>query len=316
MFLRYIGNITIFIMNFAITFWILTVFIGAIEVIHPIRWDWLTYLMGKASIPVTTQSVVICLSFIATALPALFSQSVLMKKFILWDEKATLPEPEQTERLTRIVNNIKEKAGITKKDFRLYIGHIEGSVNAYAITKNEILVTKDLYDTFNDQQLTGILAHEIGHIMHDDVQNTKLNWAIDVTSSIVLTVIYGIKCLVDMVCAIPIIGWPFYLISWILSAIIFICNWILNLPAVIINRYSSRENEKNADLFACEIGLSDEIYEGIKELTKDENTVRHEERLYTTHPERKARLKNIEKYIEEHKAITNPAISQQNEKTY
>ena len=301
MFLRYISNITIFIMNFSITFWTLTVFIGAIEIIHPIRWNWLTSLMNQASIPVTTQNVVITLSFIATALPALLSQSVLMKKYILWDETAELPSSEEKERLDRIMDNIKEKAKIQKKKITTYVGRKEGYVNAFAISNDAIIITKDVYDTFSDQQLTGLLAHEVGHILHGDVKNTTLNWSIDLTSTIIVTIIYWFKCLVDMICGIPIIGWPFYLISWILSAIIFICNWILDLPAVIINRYSSRENEKNADLFACEIGLSDEIYEGIKELTKDENTVRHEERLYTTHPKREVRLKIIKKYIDEHK---------------
>ena len=299
---RYLSNITIFTMNFAITFWTLTVFYGSIEIIHPIRWDWLTSLMEYLAIPVTTQNVVATLSIITTALPATLSRTRLMKKYLLWDDKATLPSPEEKERLDKIIYTVKEKAGLQNKNFIIYIGRLENIVNAFAISSNEIIITKNLYDTFNDKQLTGILAHEIGHIQHGDVKNNSMNWSIDLTSTIIINIIYGVKCLVDLICGIPILGWPFYLLSWLLSAIIFICNWVFDLPAVIINRYSSRESEKNADLYACEIGLSEEIYEAVNEITKNNIAVKNEQKLYTTHPERQARLKNIERYIEEHKS--------------
>lgn len=301
MFLRYISNITIFTMKFSITFWTLTVFYGAIEVFYPIRWAWLTHLMEAATIPVSTQNVVITLSFLTTAIPALLSRTILMKKCILRQQKATSPTPEEKERLDKAMATIQEKAGLKHKP-SVYIGHKE-EINAYAISNDEIIVTKKLYDTLNDKQLTGILAHEVGHIHNRDVKNTTMNWSIDFTSSLFLTIIYGFKCLIDLICGIPIIGWPFYPLSWLLSAIIFTCNWILDLPSVIISRYDSREKEKNADLFACKIGLSEEVYEGIKEITKNGTAAKDEEKLYTTHPEREARLKNIENYIEKHKAM-------------
>ena len=307
MFLRYISNITIFTMNFAITFWTLTVFYGGIEIFHPIRWSWLTGLMRYFTIPVTTQNVVTTLAFLTTALPALLSRTALMKKYMLWDEKAKLPTSEEKERVDRLTNLIKEKANLQNQTFTIYIGHVEDSINAYAISNDEIIITKKLYDTFTDKQLTGILAHEIGHIQHGDVKNNCMNWTIDFTSTIFLNLIYGFKCLIDLICGIPILGWPFYLISWLLSAIIFICNWVFDLPAVIICRYSSREHEKNADLYACEIGLSEEIYEAVDEITKNNETMKHEQKLYTTHPERQARLKNIEKYIKEHNTTNSAA---------
>lgn len=302
MFLRYISNITIFTMKFSITFWTLTVFYGAIEVFYPIRWAWLTHLMEAATIPVSTQNVVITLSFLTTAIPALLSRTVLMKKCILRQQKATAPTPEEKERLDKAMATIQEKAGLKQRPF-IYIGHADDTINAYAISNDEIIVTKNMYDTFNDKQLTGILAHEVGHIQNQDVKNTTMNWSIDLTSSIILTIIYWFKCLIDLICGIPIIGWPFYLLSWLLSAVIFTGNWILDLPSIIISRYDSREKEKKADLFACEIGLSEEVYEGIKEITKNGTAAKNEEKLYTTHPEREARLKNIENYIEKHKAM-------------
>lgn len=75
-------------------------------------------------------------------------------------------------------------------------------------------------------------------------------------------------------------------------------------PVDFIVLFFFRRDEYNADRYACELGLSTEIYEGLSIITRDDWKLGFFDSLWSTHPAAKKRLARIQKYIENEKLIT------------
>ena len=74
--------------------------------------------------------------------------------------------PEYGARLKRLTENITEVNGL-KLNFKVY--HVI-DINAFACGDGSIRVFSSLMDIMDDDELMGIIGHEIGHVVHGDAK--------------------------------------------------------------------------------------------------------------------------------------------------
>lgn len=83
---------------------------------------------------------------------------------------------QKSGKLFNIVEEIAISAGITPP--KVYIAYNTGTANAFAVANNReahVVVTNELLHMLNREELSGVLAHEMGHILGKDCQSmTKI----------------------------------------------------------------------------------------------------------------------------------------------
>ena len=292
-------NIINFSMTLSISFLVMTTFYGIIEIFRPIQSLWLGLFMGRFNIPYTAPNIVVTLSTLTLVIPGILSRTYPLRHFVCWNYNGKTPTPEQQEYLDKIINNIKEKAGIPEKTFKFYVSEND-VLNAMAVGDNMIWVSKKLLDELTEAEVAGIIAHEVGHIENKDTNAMLLNFALNVPSELVIGLYYLIKMALDWLKCIPVIGWPLFIFSWIIGLFIWFNKWFLQIPNSVVDNYGSRVNEFNADLYACQTGFAQGLYDGLQKITKDDKEITQGQ-YHATHPATRVRLKRIKDYIKQQK---------------
>lgn len=144
------------------------------------------------------------------------------------------------------------------------------TVNACAMGRHTIAVTRGAVETFTEDELKGILLHEIGHIVHGDTKATLLNLIGNGLFSIGVIIIKIALLILDFVLL------PFFkktngITALISSLIHFIFDMLLigfTLAGNIILSINSRENEYRADRFAFENGYGEDLISALYLLQK------------------------------------------------
>ena len=85
---------------------------------------------------------------------------------------------QETEYLEEIFEEVYENAKIEdlrlRDDIQIFVTDAM-YVNAFAVGKKTIAVTRGAIETFSSEELRGVLAHEFGHIAHGDTIALLLN---------------------------------------------------------------------------------------------------------------------------------------------
>ncbi|MBW1990079.1 MAG: zinc metalloprotease HtpX [Deltaproteobacteria bacterium] len=94
-----------------------------------------------------------------------YSDKIVLKMY-----RAREATPEQAPRLHRLVENLARRAGIPKPG--VYILP-EAAPNAFATGRNPehavVAVTQGLLDLMDDEEVEGVLAHELAHVANRDI---------------------------------------------------------------------------------------------------------------------------------------------------
>ena len=195
---------------------------------------------------------------------------------------------ETFEKLQQMGEYLKEASGIDEINYQIKIVEREGP-NAFALPGGFIYLTSDLLDyVHSDDELAAIIAHEMGHIIHQhsikqlqDKQKFKL-----------------VELLTLLVTGDSTLG--------ILSELASI---------TILNAYR-REYEEEADLTALELLHKSYHYHPVALLTYFER-VNSEYMLkpninmgiFKTHPEMSARIKKVKEYLDENNIEQNRRLT-------
>ena len=146
-FIKYLGNNTLFviwIVAYFLIFWSFSDF--------SLKWLIILLIMYYLSIKISLSEL---------------GESILRQLHDVRD----LHTSKEKDRLLPIYNDVYNKAleqtPQLEKDINIYIVD-DLTPNAYAIGRKTIVVTKGLMDFMNDEQIKGILAHELGHITNGD----------------------------------------------------------------------------------------------------------------------------------------------------
>ena len=209
-----------------------------------------------------------------------------------------LETKQEKEYLVPIFNEVYEQA----KQRNPELGHIEMcvidkvAVNAYALGKHTVAVTKGAMKTFSEDQLKALIAHEIAHILHHDTIASLYLWIGNSTFLMWIFLVKGILSIADLLQeknkkksmgqAVAI------LVKIIFEVMMFLLLFLMQAVAAI----NSRKNEYRADRYAYNLGYGEELVEAFYLLEKiqlgDNSTVI--QRMLKSHPRITARIEQIE----------------------
>lgn len=286
-------------MNATISFFILTTFFGIIEIVRPIRWEWLRETMSWVDIPFTPHNIIITLSALSIILPVLFSLTPWQHNYLRSRYKCQEPTPEEKARMEKALQRIREKTGKPEGEINLYVNPEEKDCNAFTIGNRDIVVTKLAIKSLSDDELAAFMAHEAGHIVNRDAIPFLLNYTLYNTGETVMVIYILLHEGINLLRGIPFIGWTLFLPAWILNLFIHANTYILNMPQEIITKYGARHTELAADLFACQAGFADGLEKALeKSSLGDKPDKTHV--IYHTHPPYSTRIHQIRRYKEEH----------------
>lgn len=167
-------------------------------------------------------------------------------------------------------------------------------LNAFSIGRGSIVIMRPLLQALDRDEVRGVLAHEIGHLVHRDTIWGLLRFA---AASVGQTAIQFLSLIASgfaFLALIPLFGFLFIWMSLFVNAIIYGLQFILQIPASLLALCGSRQNEYDADAFAVKLGFGPGLYRALLVLSNgatDNMTL--SQRLQSTHPVTRDRLKRI-----------------------
>lgn len=172
------------------------------------------------------------------------------------------------------------------------------TVNAFALGTHTVAVTRGAIETFTEDELKGILLHEIGHIIHGDTKAILLNLIGNGFFSICIVVI-KLFLLCFEIFFVSVDKKPkglAYLVSCFLRLIFTMLLFAFTLTGNILISINSRKNEFNADSFANEIGYGEDLTNALYLLQKMSlgEDMRLVERIQASHPHIAKRIGRLE----------------------
>ena len=165
------------------------------------------------------------------------------------------------------------------------------TVNAVAIGNRTIAVTQGAIETFDSEELKGIMAHEMSHIYYGDTKAIIIN---TIGNGIVTIFIVIIKLILRLLenFGEQREGKIFTIIRIILELWAFIMLWI----GSVVLSINSRSNEFKADKFAYEVGYGEELTQALYILQKMSlgQKMKLVQRLKASHPRISKRIGRLE----------------------
>jgi len=232
-------------------------------------------------------------------------------RFLFGARKAIEREKNRLEPIIKTVQDtINDKLKLKLKpieNIRLEIMD-DSMPEAAAIGKNTLIISRALYETASDEEIAGVIAHELAHLHNGD--SNRLGVAVGV-SIITITITWLAALIATLAFAVSamcskmkgehaalffmFIGFIIGGCAWIFLIFAKAGNWILNLVML----FHGRREEYKADKFAIQAGLGKGLVsflEKIKDLKMTgKQTIKN--RLYATHPPVMLRIGKIEEYL-------------------
>ena len=193
--------------------------------------------------------------------------------------------------LDEITKRVTEKTELDLKPVLYMID--DPAPNAMAIGSHSVAVTRGLFDSFDDNEIKGVLAHELGHLFYRDTRQSAAMYGAFWPTLIVHRVVAIIVAFTtpNSGMAFIFIG-GFYIFMLIILWVIIGLLWLWNLMINLI----SRQQEYRADAFAAELGLRNEIIQGLEKLAMmDFGKKGLIARLQDTHPNIMLRIGRLER---------------------
>lgn len=182
-------------------------------------------------------------------------------------------------------------------------------VNAFAIGRKTIAVTKGALETFNREELKGILAHELGHMTHGHTKALLLTLVGNLFFSLIIWVLRFIlsfvEFLADVTASYNVIGYLFlfigFLVRIIFEAFVFL---FVNLGQLLL-AINSRTNELIADKFAFQIEYGKQLIDALYLIQKISinRKLKLSEQLRASHPHTAFRIEALEKLEDKATAV-------------
>lgn len=210
---------------------------------------------------------------------------VLTAKFVMLGMttgRAADPDSPRDESAIRILEELSASAGLRRTP-SLYI--IPSDVpNAFASGLGEwdafVAVTTGLLDTMDDQQLEGVIGHEIGHIVHRDILLNQLVIGL-ISSSLILTFIFRLLSAESRPSAERSRysnrrSFGGYLIVLLAS---FLISFLVNLVSRLLQTAISRKREFAADAYSVQVcGSGEGLAQALEKLDHDDMPFTAEEK--------------------------------------
>lgn len=190
-----------------------------------------------------------------------------------------------------------QKAGLRRSDFTLYIQDT-AELNAYAFGDHHIVVFKGLLDQLPMDEVSGVLAHELGHLHYHHTQWLLLSYGMNLPITFVSGIYRAIVFMLRIFLIIPILG-------LLISLMVFFCNlWIqalsftMNFPLHLLRLVKARQDEYAADRYAFEIGYGVELHNALFDISGGgADAPGFFGRLWSDHPVTRKRLEKLRELV-------------------
>ena len=244
--------------------------------------SWLPYLWGLISV----------------CIPLYLVQFPFVERLICYYLGARKLEGINGMRIQEAMNIACSYAHLSPEQFNLYMNYDE-DINGVAVGKRNVIITVGAAKRLSIPDLAGLVAHELGHLVHRDTfygmtnQCTGLlpSKALDVISYIGSFVYYfgeGLGC--------GLVTFLGYVVSILACAI----GWIMCIPSVLtILIYPPKKGgngEDGADRYACEIGLGMYLWSALSIMADDPVTLSPYEKWTDPHKPLNERMNSILAY--------------------
>ena len=173
-------------------------------------------------------------------------------------------------------------------------------INAFAIGRQTVAVTRGAIETFTAEELKGILAHELGHMAHGHTKALLLsvigNFFFSVIVWVLRLLLAIIQTISNVVANFNVLGIVFSIMTFITRVFVDLSMFLfINLSQIIL-ALNSRSNEIQADTFAYDVGYSRELISGLYLIQKISmnNKATLMEQLKASHPHMSHRIANLE----------------------
>ena len=253
----------------------------------------------------STQSLLIgfIISFIIYTAIVNLALSNLIERILrrLYDVRhlATNREKERLENLFEEVyaKAMKKSEHLKNHKINLYIQDTV-SINAFAIGKNTIVITRGLMETMNDDEIKAILAHEFAHIANGD---TQLSLLISIASNIYLWLFMLVRLVINIFKNLQedenILGSIASFVDWVMGIAVTLATLIANIA--IMSYF--RETEYIADKYAYSLGYGSEMISALYKFYDMQISDKKHllDRIQDSHPKvafRIEALENMENY--------------------
>ena len=173
-------------------------------------------------------------------------------------------------------------------------------INAFAIGRQTITVTRGALTTFSRHELKGLLAHELGHMAYGHTKALLLTIVGNFLFTVIIFMFRIILKLLDIISAVVgafnILGSVFRIMTFVVKIFFEISIFVFENAGDFILSLNSRINEFQADNFAYTIGFGKELISVLYILQKISlnSKVSLKDKLKATHPHIAIRIQNLE----------------------
>lgn len=207
---------------------------------------------------------------------------------------------------TETYESAKEVNPALFKSIKIYIQDTM-DINAFAMGKKTLGVTRGALEFFNDEELHGILAHEMGHFSNGDTVALLVSLTANILFMVAYKILYAIASLFHSIIASKYDSNIMKIVWWCVDKL---CKFIMFIGDVILMPVS-RRNEYYADEFAHECGYGEALTTALYKLQMlaGEEPRKISDYVKKTHPaivERIARLEQLERADEESPVLSSP----------
>jgi heat shock protein HtpX len=211
-----------------------------------------------------------------------------------------LPIRAEKDKLQAVFREVCNAARIDPGKYTLYVSD-DKFPNAFAMGRKTICVTRSLLNDSTEEELMGVLAHELGHHVHGDAVRAIVFYMVTLVGQLIMFGGWLVAKILGLFVSINSMGvskdhtelFSFFAdIIWGIMWLFQIFAWI---PIFIGAYFGSRRQEYRADQYAAEIGFSDGLLLFLNRiLGTDGHPKGFMGLLYRTHPKTGDRIRRLE----------------------
>ncbi len=198
-----------------------------------------------------------------------------------------------------VYEEAKEFSPKINKDINLYITD-SMAVNAFAVGRKTVAVTRGAIYTFSPDELKGVLAHELGHMVNGDTKALLIKL---IGNGFFSMIIFVLRFIVNILENISLMIGHKNIVLAVISFITIISRIFMDLYIIafifigdVIIALNSRYSEYLADEYAYLIGYGEDLKNALYILNKISmpRNIPLLERLKASHPHTTARIERLE----------------------
>lgn len=296
-----------YIVNVIIVFIFFPILESAVQYVYPFSWNW---LMKPLQLADKLEVYIV----IAVVFPIIVAIGLFLPPFS-WIAHAMQGERKPSAEESAYLEPIFEKLcaySEVKRDSLTVRMRNDEDINAFASGINHITIHTGALRALSEEQLVGVLAHELGHLRHRDTIYLTITYAMDRLGQLILNLVILLNFALNILAIIPIVNIVVRIIQLAIVIMITAVEYLLQLPKWITYYFDSRRREYAADAYAVSIGLGRELRDGLVSLglatdqigmlengeLYDRESTGFFSRLFITHPKMIKRIQRIDEGIE------------------